>query len=119
MGLFDDVVEKTKNAADIACKKAEGVIDISKLKYSEAEIKRNLTETYTQLGKDIYAAYKSDESNKGVIEKSSKEIDNLILDLDSIKQEIAASKDKVSCPKCGTENDKEFVFCYKCGAKLD
>lgn len=119
MALFDNVVEKTKDIAEVAYKKANDVVDISKLKLSESDIKRNISKEYEKLGKIVYNAKKTDTDIEDMIKDSISEVDTLYSKLNEIKEQIALSKDKVICSSCHAENEPGFVFCYKCGTKLN
>ena len=91
MGVFEEVVINAKTAAATVGKKAERLVDISKLRLNSAEIESEITKKYEALGRFVY---------------------------DSINEKINMLRKKVPCPVCGCQNDENALFCSHCGVKL-
>ena len=119
MGLFEDVVVNAKSMANAFGKKANEVIDISKLKISATDINNKINDKYQELGKTIYETKKAGKSACDVVKEKIAEIDNLKIQLETIKEQISLLKNKLKCKECGFENEMDAVFCIKCGAKLE
>lgn len=48
-----------------------------------------------------------------------REIDELKAQLQSTKEQITYAKNKIICPVCKAELNKDSLFCNKCGAKIE
>jgi len=118
MGFFDEVVANVKVIATNVGEKANKLKDYSKLKYSEAGIKSEITKKKTKLGDYVYECSKTGDIDKVVMEQFVEEINELEENLQITQEMIAAAKNKVTCEFCKTENEKDSVFCRKCGQKL-
>ena len=54
MGFFDDIVSNAKNVATNVGKKADQIVDFSKLKYAESGIKSEIAMKKQELGDYVY-----------------------------------------------------------------
>ncbi len=119
MGIFDDAVVNAKAAASAVGKKAESFIDVSKLKITEAGIENSISKKYQELGIEIYKAFRSDLPKGTAPARIADELDTLFDELEATKSLIAKTKNKIICPVCKAELDKDSAFCNKCGEKLN
>lgn len=119
MGVFEEVVVNVKSAVDAVSKKTGELVGVSKLKINEAEINGSIKKIYEKLGELIYENIKSSKSVDDNSEEYIKKIDELKLQLESIKGEISRSESKSECGCCGNKNIKDASFCCKCGKRLD
>lgn len=119
MGIFDDIMVNAKSAANAVGKKAEQIVDFSKLKYAESGIENEITQKLKDLGGFVYDSMTAGEMDKTLLEKKTAELTELYHQLEMTREMIAASKNKKCCKACGTLNDKDSLFCGKCGAKLE
>lgn len=118
MGIFDDIMVNAKTAANAVGKKAEQIVDFSKLKYAESGIEGEISQKLKDLGGFVYDSMTAGEMDKALLEKKTAELKELYHQLEMTREMIAASKNKKCCKACGTLNDKDSLFCGKCGAKL-
>ena len=118
MGAFEDVVINAKSAAASVGKEAGRLVDISKLKLNAAELQRDISKKYENLGKMVYDAYKSGTSDNMSFDEHIGCIDELYKRIEEVNERINALSKKSACPKCGFKNDDKAVFCSHCGAKL-
>lgn len=118
MGIFDDVMVNAKSAANAVGKKAEQIVDYSKLKYAESGINNEISEKLNSLGSFVYESMVAGEMDKADLEKRTAELTELYRQLEMTREMIAASKNKKCCKSCGSLNDKDSLFCGKCGARL-
>lgn len=118
-GFFDDIVVNAKSAANTVGKKANQIKDYSKLKYSESGIKAEIAKKKQELGNYIYNCSKTGDIDKIVMQGFVAEIDELEENLQITREMLTVAKNKVTCKYCKAENDRESVFCCKCGSKLD
>ena len=117
--VLDDLINSAKNLVDIAGKKTDNVVEVSKLKYQCVQMSAELKSLYEKLGTAVYTMVKSDFSNKELMDSLIEEIDSLKERIDQVNQEIAKRKNIRVCPACGSRNEKDACYCNKCGNKLD
>lgn len=126
MSVLDEVLEKAKTAADYAGKKTSEWVELSKLKYSESQIKGQIKTTCQKLGQTVYDQKKAEQNapegeapmDNGMADQCINEIDTLLEELDDVKKKIADLRHLQLCPNCKADNDDNAVFCSKCGTKL-
>ena len=118
MGVLEEVVINAKSAATNVGKKAERLVDISKLRLSAAETEGEIAKKYEALGRFVYDSIKSNTSVKGLLEEHVEGIDALYKKLDETNEKISSLRRKAACPVCGCQNDTEALFCSHCGIKL-
>ncbi len=116
--LFDEFMDKAKIVADTATRKTGEVVDMGKLKYEIKQTQWDIEKTYAKLGAIVYESRKSSENYDEVIELAISEIDSLCNKLQELEQRLRAYKKVIKCENCGKENDKNFLFCSRCGSKL-
>ena len=119
MSFFDDVVANVKVIATNVGQRASKIRDYSKLKYSEVGMKSEITKKKTKLGEYVYECSKTGDIDKIVMEQFVDEISELEENLQITQEMIAATKNKVTCEFCKAENEKDSVYCRKCGQKLN
>ena len=118
MGIFDDVVINAKSAVNVVGKKAEQLVDLSKLKYAESGIHHEIEEKLRDLGGFVYESTIAGETDAKLLEKKIEQLTGLSQQLEMTREMLAAAKNKKCCKACGSINDKEAFICHKCGAKL-
>ncbi len=118
MGTFEDVVINAKSAAVTVGKEAGRLVDISKLRFTAAELQREVSKKHEALGRMVYDAYKSGSSANISFDEHICAIDDLYKKIDDVNDKINTLRRKSACPKCGFRNDDKAVFCSQCGAKL-
>lgn len=119
MSILDDVVVNAKSAVDLVGKKAEKIVDYSKIKYTISSVNSEISKKFEALGRFVYDASNSNETpEESIIKEKFDEITQLQKQLDVAKEMLAAAKNKKVCPLCGQENDKDSIFCCKCGNKF-
>lgn len=115
---IDDIFDKAKSAVNVAAKKTEEVVEVSRLKFESAKLNNELAGVYEKLGHAVYEAKKGNYKNDDLVESLCEDIDTLLADLDRINNDIADKKNQVICPTCGASNVKESIYCSKCGTKV-
>ena len=118
MDFFDDMVNKAKEAIDVASKKTGEVVNTQKQKFDVASLESKRAKDFAVLGEIYYNKIKdggdADENISELVlsikEKSEK--------IDKLKAEINSAKNKRICPKCGAAIDHISNYCNACGAKL-
>lgn len=118
MAIFEDLYDTAKVAFDKASKKTNDVMDKSKLKIKCYRLEDELRRAYERLGVISYEQAKTDVDKTDVINSCAKEIDLIKASIDSVKKEIARIDKYIKCTACGTYNDKDGMYCKKCGVRL-
>lgn len=118
MSILDDLILNAKTAVNAVSKKAEKVIDVSKLKYAESGLQSEIYKKQQALGEFVYASCVSGVMDKELLNKKVEELKELNESLDSTRELINAQKNKVTCKACGEVVSAELQYCGKCGAKL-
>ena len=118
MSIFDDFLINAKTAVSAVGKKAEKVIDVSKLKYAEAGLQSEIGKKYQSLGEFVYNSYLSGEMDKEALDRKIEELRELNDNLESTRELINAQKNKVTCKSCGELVSADLKYCGNCGAKL-
>ena len=118
MDFFDDMVNKAKEAIDVASKKTSEVVNTQKQKFDIASLESKRAKDYAVLGEIYYNKIKDgaveDENVSELVlaikEKSEK--------IEKLKAEVNSAKNKRICPKCGAAIEQTSNYCNACGAKL-
>ena len=118
MDFFDDMVNKAKEAIDVASKKTGEVENTQKQKFDIASLESKRAKDYAVLGEIYYNKIKDgaveDENVSELVlaikEKSEK--------IEKLKAEVNSAKNKRICPKCGAAIEQTSNYCNACGAKL-
>lgn len=118
MGVFEDIFVKAKVAVDALGEKAGQFVDVSKLNIKLAELKSDLRTEFENLGKTVYHSEKNDTNAELEIKSGIAQIDNLGLQIEELKKQIASMKNKVLCKACGSQNEEGSSYCAKCGESL-
>ena len=118
MGVLEDIFVKAKAAAGAFGEKAGQYVDVSKLNIKLAEFKSDLKSEFENLGKIVYQSEKNEVENRAGINAGVAQIDNITLQIEELKKQIASIKNKVLCNACGSQNEVDSVYCAKCGEKL-
>lgn len=116
--MFEDVFGKAKKAANVAGKKTEELVEISKLKFSAMQINTDIKALYEKLGNAVYSMKKANYENPELVDGLVEEIDDKRKELKDIHDEIAVLQKAKECPCCQTKNPKDAYYCQKCGSKL-
>lgn len=119
MGLFDDVLVNVKSAANTVSKKTNNIVDYSKLKFTASGLANEIKKKFQTLGEEVYACSKIGSDDSQTIELLIQEIDDLKAQLQATNELISVAKNKIVCPVCKAELEKESLFCNKCGSKIE
>lgn len=115
---FDDFMFAVKDVADMAGKKTEEVVGVSKLKLEKCRIEREIRDLYRKIGEATYQSLTNNNSNEEYVKSLCDTVKDRTDYLDELEQMIAQKKDMVVCKTCKSQNDKENIYCKQCGNKL-
>lgn len=120
MEFFDQVKNKTVDAAQVVAQKSGELVEISKIKYAIFDLSNDIKKLYSEIGKLVYAEVAdTNEYSEGVLMKC--EI------IRAKKAKIAALKAKAdrvkrgstyTCPDCGRECGEAESGCPYCGSDM-
>lgn len=116
MAIFDDIVEKTRQAGKFVCEKAEDAKDYVTLEYKASKLKSDIDAQYKALGKLIYDLSETESEECADTQVYIDSITVLKKELDAVTEEM--SKFKNICPSCKVTNAQNAAFCNKCGTAL-
>ena len=114
--FIDTAIDKAKEVFDVACKKTEKAVTISKQRFDIASMESKREKTYAKLGKVCFKEMK--DTDNGEMEQLIGEINKLNSDIDTARTKLAEIKNKRICPNCGQAIENISVFCNFCGEKL-
>lgn len=110
-------LENLGKAAQAAAKKSGELVEVTKLNVNINSEEDKIHKLYTQIGKVTFEKY----SASGVAEDNVREACEAIVVLEqnvkALRDKIAEVKGTKQCIGCGTEMEKNQIFCSKCGAK--
>lgn len=119
MEFFDELGKTITDAADKVGKKTEQVIEIQRVKTQISSMERNIEKNISELGEIIYEKYQLGEELDQEFIPVCEEIQRRKVLLEQYKEEVAEMKGLKRCEECGEPQEKDAVFCKKCGARLN
>lgn len=119
MGILEDLLLNARTAVDSVGKKAEKVIDVSKLTITAADLKAEISKKCEILGRVVFEQKTTGKNYSTGINELIERITELNSELESVNEMIENAKQKSKCQFCGTYNVKGAVFCNKCGERLN
>lgn len=118
MDFFDDMLNKAKDAIDVASKKTGEVVNTQKQKFDIASLESKRAKDFAVLGEIYYNKIKDGEAEDENISELVLSIKEKSEKIDKLKAEINNAKNKRICPKCGAAIDQISNYCSACGEKL-
>lgn len=119
MAALDDVMQKAREIAGAVGRATGELVDDSRAKLQELKLSSELKDAYERLGSVIYDGIKSGEPNQALADLVVGEIDSIRQSLEDLKAGRSAPEpEEKYCSQCGTVNDKDAVYCNRCGAPL-
>jgi ribosomal protein L32 len=109
---------KVEKVATKTTKKANKVIDKTKLNLNLKMEESNLSECFEELGKAFFLQVKSNAANDDKIAELIEKADKIESKIDALKEEIAKGTERKKCPNCGKALKSE-KYCPNCGAKVE
>ncbi len=88
MNFLSNVKKIFKDTGKTVVQKTEELVETSKTKYSIYDAKNDIEAVYTEIGREIYAAYKDDTNAAEFIEEKCKQIDILVDKMETLKAQL-------------------------------
>jgi len=117
MAFLENLGKRVGEAAQAAAKKSSELVEITKLNVSINSEEDKIQKLYTQIGKTIFEKFKSEGSIDPDVSESCQAIIGHEQNIKALKEKIAEIKGLKACINCGTEMEKNQIYCSKCGAK--
>ena len=118
MAKMEEYLLKTHEFVDVAKDKTDLLIYKARLKLTIAEEEKKLAATFEGIGRLVYEADATDEDITELLDDAiatAKELDKRVTKLQNKLYEL---NDLVCCHACDTPNDKDAIYCKKCGKTL-
>ncbi|NSW89623.1 MAG: zinc-ribbon domain-containing protein [Firmicutes bacterium] len=119
MPLFDNLSKKVSEAAQAAAKKSTELVEITKLNMNISSEEDKIKKLYIKIGESIYAKFCSGLQIDPDFINDCEEIKSHLEAIKGLKAKIMEIKNIKLCTSCGTEIDRNVMFCPKCGAKQE
>lgn len=119
MSIWDDIVDRAKDVANVAGRKTKEVVGFSKLKLQAMQISSDTEEVFERLGRLVYEEKKSGMNNSDLIGECFAEVERLEAELAQVNAKINETKVSGNCPNCYAANPENAVFCSHCGERLE
>ena len=121
MEFFDKLGKKASEAYKFTADKTGKLAKETKLKFRMSELKSQIEDLYVEIGKKVYEKHirEQDICIKKDLEEQCTKIDVLAQEIESLQNETLELRDKMQCPKCYKEIDKNDNYCKNCGKKLE
>ena len=88
MNFFEILKKAAGNTFNTVAKKTGEIVEDSKTKYSIFDLKNEIEKVYTEIGKEIYAAYKEDRNVADFIEEKCGVIDGFNEKIQELQQKL-------------------------------
>lgn len=120
MSALDDIIVNTKSAAETIGKKTGEIIDSAKLRLQIADIKKDLSKAYEELGIVAFNLCGIGTLKDDNLEEHCLKIKELLSQLESA-QKLKESKNvtEIVCPLCKEKYTTEVTYCSKCGSRIN
>ena len=115
MEFFDDVINKTRDAIDVAYKKTNEVVSIQRQKFDIAAMESKLANDYQNLGRVCFDIINDEKEITAEAKMLVKEIAKKQAEIEDARAKVSRAQGKKFCPKCGIANVSEAHFCFACG----
>lgn len=88
MKFFENFKIAAKKTIDVAAKKTGEIVEDSKTKYSIFDLKNEIYKIYTEIGSEVYAAYKEDRSVGDEVEAKCAKIDEINAEIEELRKKL-------------------------------
>ena len=106
-------------AAGYGVQKAGEAIDIARLNMEIANLNTTVNQRLQEIGETVYATHCGQLTDSDQLLEKLRRIDQLKLEIQLRRQEIARLQGKLLCPHCGKPAAEGDLFCRECGTPLN
>ncbi|MGI6669677.1 MAG: zinc-ribbon domain-containing protein [Acetivibrionales bacterium] len=119
MSVLDNITRKVTDTAKAAAKKSSSVVEVTRLNMSINAEEEKIKKLYTEMGKQLYEEYCEGKAIDGKLLEKCMKIDEIIANIDEMREKILELKNVKACPNCGMVLDISMEYCHKCGKKQE
>ncbi len=119
MALFDDLKSKVTEMSKSAMQKSNEIVEVTKINLAIGDAQSEIDKVLKDVGEIIYGAYQEGANFGEEIESKCIKVDEIIENINGMKEKLAELKKVKICPNCEGENEPNATFCSKCGNKMD
>ena len=119
MSVLDNITKRVSDTAKAAAKKSGSVVEVTKLNMNISTEEEKVRKIYSDIGKQLYVDYTEGKIVGEKLLEYCTRIDEIIANIDEMREKILGLRNVKACPNCGMELDIEMDYCYKCGRKQD
>lgn len=114
-GMVSQAKRVTQNVAD----KASDTVESAKISFAINNTETKISECKEQIGDIIFCEYLKKKDFEGEIGEICHRIENLLDDIEVMKEKQAEIKNCKRCKVCGKVNNDKNSYCAGCGTKLN
>ncbi|HEX2946398.1 MAG TPA: zinc ribbon domain-containing protein [Clostridia bacterium] len=119
VSVLDNITRKVTDTAKAAAKMSGNVVEVTRLNMSINAEEEKIRKIYTEMGKQLYEDYTEGKIVGEKLLENCTRIDEIIGNIDDMREKILELRNVKACPNCGMELDVDMVYCYKCGKKQE
>ncbi len=119
VSVLDNITRKVTDTAKAAAKMSGNVVEVTRLNMSINTEEEKIRKIYTEMGKQLYEDYTEGKIVGEKLLENCTKIDEIIGNIDDMREKILELRNVKACPNCGMELDVDMVYCYKCGKKQE
>lgn len=119
VSVLDNITKRVTDTAKAAAKKSGSVVEVTKLNMNINAEEEKVRKIYSDIGKQLYEDYTEGKIVGEKLLDYCTRIDEIIGNIDEMREKILELRNVKACPNCGMELDIEMVYCYKCGRRQE
>ena len=118
MSIIDGLFYKAKSTGETVGKKANELLEQTKLNLSISGVQSEIDKTFREIGQIVFDLYKNGEVFPSEISTKCADVDEKYEKIDELRSDINRIKNIKVCAQCTQISSASNDFCPKCGAKL-
>lgn len=116
--LADRTEEVTSRAVDAAGKKANDMVESTRINMKIFDLNADMDQLYREIGKMLYDTHLGETADQELVQEKLEKLDEKHQQIEELRTKLNDLKDAAVCPVCGKECKAGDAFCSECGAKL-
>ncbi len=119
MSIFKDISKKVGEAAHVAAKKSNEIVESTKINLGIKSEEDKIDEILLQIGKKLYEKFSQSEEIPEEFKSMFEDLQSHKAVLNELREKLLDIKNLKECPSCGEKVDEDITFCPKCGSKIE
>lgn len=116
--LADRTEEVTSRAVDAAGKKANDMVESTRINMKIFDLNADMDQLYREIGKMLYDTHLGETADQELVQEKLEKLDGKHQQIEDLRAKLNDLKAAPVCPVCGKECKVGDAFCSECGAKL-